>query len=261
MARHGFFSFLGFSIVLGLFAVPARGQAPAWLDDVEPLITAREREVSSASERGGPAGSSSSASGRCAIPTRRPPSTRRGSAGSRASGGPPALARSSGRPRAGLLVNGEPGPVGPHPVWRRGLEAWTTSPASRSSTARPRLYPGARAERSGPALASGSRTGPPAWPSGELLRRDGGRAATWVRRAGRDGYEGDGEAGAASARSRGNGSPPSAPGFVRRAARAEVPLALRFDVDYPGRPGEGLVRVLIVPPPDDPVQSAGKSRS
>src|SRR3712207_6122545 len=43
MARHGFFSFLlGFSIVL---AAPAEGQAPAWLGDVEPLITAREREV------------------------------------------------------------------------------------------------------------------------------------------------------------------------------------------------------------------------
>jgi len=267
MARHGFFSFLfAFSLVLAFLATPAQGQAAAWLDDVDPLITAREREVflrlTTDADR--------QAFIQRFWQARDPyPETVRNEARERWEARLAEARRrwSDGRDERFriLLVNGEPGFVIEAQCAGEPLEAWIYEPRFQVKYQTVLVFTGGG---SGPAHL---------WHPGDApdLRSPScandpklANLVTWIRLAGNDGYEAIAKRALSAPKPRewvsGFKLPSASAGETTRRERPS--LAARLAVDFPGRIGDGIVRVLVEPLtspdalPDDTVHAPSDKR-
>jgi VWFA-related protein len=262
MARHVFFPFLlGFSIVL---AASARGQAPAWLDDVDPLITAREREVFLRLTSEGDRQAFIERFWQVRDPY---PETARNEARERWEARLTEARRHWPDPRDErariLLVNGEPGSRVETRCDGERVEAWIYEPRFQVKYRTVLVFTGGE---SGPARL---------WHPGDTpdLRMSTGPCAAdpklaelliWIRLAGRDGYESIAKRALAAPKPRewvSSFKLPSA-GSVETARRQRPSLAARLAVDFPGRQGDGVVRVLVEPValPDDTVHAQSDKR-
>jgi Ca-activated chloride channel homolog len=238
--------FLGF----GLFAAPGlRGQgapAPSWLDDVDPLITPREREV----YLGLKTPVDREAFVQRFWQVRDPyPETPRNEARERWE---ERLREAKGRwpdpkddRRRVFLLNGEPSETFESRCAGEALQVWTYQPGFqvRYRTTLAFHVDGNRPARlwrfgDSPNLAS---------PDLKACAADAqmAEAATWIRRVGHDAYDIVVQRAATGPKPREwvDGFKPTAPAF-HPAARA---LPARLDVDFPGRGGDGLVRILVAP--------------
>ncbi len=262
MVRHGFFSFL---LVVSIFlAAPAQGQAPVWLDEVDPLITAREREMflrlTSEADR--------EAFIQRFWQARDPyPETARNEARERWEERLAEARRRWPDPRDErariLLTSGEPGSVVETRCEGERVEAWVYEPRFQVKYRTVLVFTGGE---SGPARL---------WHPGDRpdLRMSTGPCAadpqlanllTWIRLAGRDGYESVVKRALTAPKPRewvSSFKPPSA-GSGEASRRERPSLAARLAVDFPGRLGDGIVRVLVEPValPDDTVHAPGDKR-
>lgn len=266
MARHGFFSLLfGLSIVLDLLAAPARGQAPAWLDDVDPLITQREREVflrlTSEEDR--------QAFIQRFWQARDPyPETDRNEARERWETRLAEVRQHwpdlrDERARV-LLVSGDPSSVIELRCDGKRLEAWIYEPRFQVKYRTILLFTGGEG---GPAHL---------WHPGDTpdLRSPSvsctadprlSELVLWVRVAGNDGYESVARRALTAPKPRewvSSFKPPSAGPSGEPMRRERPSLAARLAVDFPGRIGDGIVRVLVEPValPDDTVHAPSDKR-
>jgi len=248
MRRAVLFSLLslGFKLLAASALRAQDSSAQAWLDDVDPLITPREREVYLSLKT--PADREAFVQRFWQI--RDPyPETPRNEARERWE---ERLRDAKGRwsdprddRRRVFLLNGEPGEVFQSRCAGETLQVWTYEPQFQIRYRTTLVFHvdgnrPARLWRSGdtPNLAS---------PDLKECFADAqmAEAATWIRRVGREAYNVVVERAVTSPKPREwvAGFRPAAPAF-RPAARA---LPARLDVDFPGRQGDGLVRILVAP--------------
>ncbi len=237
---------LGCSLFAARAALQAQdAQAQAWLDDVDPLITPREREVYLSLKT--PADREAFVQRFWQV--RDPyPETPRNEARERWEERlPDAKARwrdpKDDRRRV-FLLNGEPSEVFQSRCGGETLQVWTYQPGFQVRFRTTLVFhvddPPARLWR------SGDRPNIAAVDLGECaVDARLAEAGTWIRRVGREAYNVVVERAVTSPKPREwvASFKPAAPAF-RPAARA---LPARLDVDFPGRQGDGLVRILVAP--------------
>lgn len=257
MARYGFFSFLlSLSIILNLSSSPAlQGQTTSWLDDVDPLITPREREVFLRLTNEGDRQAFIQRFWQARDPY---PETVRNEARERWE---ERLAEARRRWPDGrdervriLLVNGEPGSVIEAQCAGVPLEAWIYEPRFQVKYRTVLVFTeggGSPAHLWHPGDAPDLRS--PSCANDPKLAN----LVIWVRLAGDDGYEGIAKRALSAPKPREwvSGFKPPSAGSFETARRERPSLAARLAVDFPGRIGDGVVRVLVEPVvlPDDTV--------
>ncbi|MFL6237852.1 MAG: VWA domain-containing protein [Thermoanaerobaculia bacterium] len=248
MRRAVLFALL--SLGVHLFAVSApRAQdlsSPSWLDDVDPLITPREREVY--------LGLKTPADREAFVQrfwqVRDPyPETPRNEARERWEERLRDAKERWSDPqddrRRVFLLNGEPGEVFQSRCAGETLQVWTYQPQFQL---RYRMTLVFHVDGNRPARLWRSGDTPNlALPELGECAADAqmAEAATWIRRVGRDSYNVVVQRAVTNPKPREwvAGFKPATPAF-RPAAKA---LPARLDVDFPGRQGDGLVRILIAP--------------
>ena len=250
MRRAVLFSFL--SVVFNLFfaAFTLRAQDPSsqsWLDDVDPLITPREREVYLSLKT--PADREAFVQRFWQV--RDPyPETPRNEARERWE---ERLRDAKGRwsdpqddRRRVFLLNGEPGEVFQSRCAGETLQVWTYQPGFQVRY-RTTLVFHVDADRPARLWRSGDTPNLASLDLKECFADARmAEAATWIRRVGREAYNVVVQRAVTSPKPREwvASFKAATPGVRPTAARA---LPARLDVDFPGRQGDGLVRILVAP--------------
>ena len=249
MRRAVLFSFLSVSFnLLAAFTLRAQdASTQSWLDDVDPLITPREREVYLSLKT--PADREVFVQRFWQV--RDPyPETPRNEARERWE---ERLKDAKGRwsdprddRRRVFLLNGEPGEVFQSGCAGETLQVWTYQPGFQVRY-RTTLVFHVDASRPARLWRSGDT---PNLPSPDLgacaADAQMAEAEIWIRRVGREPYDVVVQRAVTSPKPREwvAGFKAAAPAVHPTAARA---LPARLDVDFPGRQGDGLVRILVAP--------------
>jgi Ca-activated chloride channel family protein len=268
MARRGLFAVSGLLVFLGFLSPSTlRCQAPAWLDEVAPLITPREREVFLRLTNEGDRQAFIQRFGQVRDPY---PETSRNEARERWE---TRLAEARQRwrdprdPRARIfLVNGDPGTVLQVQCAGEPLEAWIYEPRFQVKYRTVLLF-----NVGGEGLARVWYPGETPKPVAVFFEEECApeprlaEVVTWLRVVGREGYDAVVKRALSAPKPREwvSGFKPVSTEIRREGARREgAALAARLDVDFPGRLGDGIVRVLVEPMalPDDTAPAPGARR-
>lgn len=248
MRRAVLFSLLslGFNLLAASTLRAQDSPSQAWLDDVDPLITPREREVYLALK----APADREAFVQRFWQVRDPyPETPRNEARERWEERLRDAKERWSDPkddrRRVFLLNGEPDEVFQSRCAGETLQVWTYQPGFQVRY-RTTLVFHVDGKRPARLWRFGDTPGLAAFEKGECAAdAQMAEAATWIRRVGREAYDVVVQRAVASPKPREwvAGFKPSTPA-LRPAASA---LPARLDVDFPGRQGDGLVRILIAP--------------